>query len=399
MKLELPSALTQQQFLKQYWQKKPLLMRGALKNFKSPITAETLAGLACEGEVESRLVSGCRELNNWQAKLGPFNDKTFAELPDKHWTLLVQDVDKHLPEVHQLLEAFRFIPEWRLDDIMVSYAVDQGSVGPHIDDYDVFLIQGEGKRRWQIHTKEVSEDDYIDGLDLRILPEFEAEESWVLEPGDLLYLPPNIAHWGVAEGECLSLSVGFRAPALRDLTAAWCDELIEQQIPKERYRDPNLQLQENFAEITSETTQKISQLMQQFLQQDKQLLQHWFGRYITEPKENLIIEATENSLGTEEFYKQFQISGKLIRDNYSRMVYTHGEQSDLLFVNGEAFELPANRDGFLQTITQQSELPFEDLTSWLDRACYLELLTTLYNSGHLRFADKERLPNRVTTES
>ncbi len=390
MKLELPSALTQQQFLKQYWQKKPLLMRGALKNFKSPITAETLAGLACEDEVESRLVSGCRELNNWQAKLGPFNDKTFAELPDKHWTLLVQDVDKHLPEVHQLLEAFRFIPEWRLDDIMVSYAVDQGSVGPHIDDYDVFLIQGEGKRRWQIHTKEVSEDDYIDGLDLRILPEFEAEESWVLEPGDLLYLPPNIAHWGVAEGACLTLSVGFRAPALRDLTTAWCDELIEQNAPKkERYRDPELQLQENFAEITSETTRQISQLMQQFLQQDTQLLQSWFGRFATEQKENLSTELIENPLDIEQFYNNFQVQKKLTRDNYSRMAYSRGAQVDLLFANGEAFEISTAEGDLLPAITQQSELQFDDLKPWLDKPQYQKLFCTLYNMGCYYFDDEE----------
>jgi len=389
MKLQLPSALTSQQFLEQYWQKKPLLMRGALPNFKSPITAETLAGLACEDEVESRLVSGCRELNNWQAKLGPFDEETFAALPDKHWTLLVQDVDKHLPEVHQLLEAFRFVPEWRLDDIMVSYAADQGSVGPHIDDYDVFLIQGEGKRRWQIHSQEVSENDYIDGLDLRILPEFEAEESWVLEPGDILYLPPNIAHWGVAEGECLSLSVGFRAPALRDLTSAWCDELTEQHVPKKRFRDPNLQLQENFAEITTETTSQISQLMQQFLHQDEQALQHWFGRYATEPKESLRAEPIEDALEEKEFYQKFQALKKLTRDSYSRMAYTRGETIDLLFANGEAFELPTGGGAFLQLITQQTELQFNDLNRWLERPHYLELITTLHNRGCYFFTAEE----------
>ncbi len=364
-------------------------MRGALPNFKTPITAEILAGLACEDEVESRLVSGCRELNNWQAKLGPFDEETFTELPDKHWTLLVQDVDKHLPEVHKILEAFRFIPEWRLDDIMVSYAADQGSVGPHTDDYDVFLIQGEGKRRWQIHSQEVSEDDYINGLDLRILPEFKAEETWVLEPGDVLYLPPNIAHWGVAEGECLSLSVGFRAPALRDLTTAWCDEIIEQNVPKQRYRDPELQQQANFAEITSETTSQISQLMQQFLYQDEHSLQQWFGRYITEQKENLSAEPIEDALETEAFYKKFLAQKKLTRDSYSRMAYARGEKVDLLFANGEAFELPAEGSIFLQKITQQRELQFDDLKIWLDKTCYQELLTTLHNRGCFFFTTEE----------
>lgn len=381
MKLNLPAGLNSQQFLQQYWQKKPLLIRGAIPNFESPITAETLAGLACEVEVESRLVSGCGELNNWQAALGPFNEQTFADLPDKEWTLLVQDVDKHLPEVHQLLDAFRFIPDWRLDDIMVSYAVDRGSVGPHIDDYDVFLIQGEGKRRWQIHHKEVSEEDYIDGLDLRILPEFEAEESWVLEAGDVLYLPPNVAHWGIAEGECLSFSVGFRAPALRELAAAWCDELIEQQIPKQRYRDPELQLQPAFTEITAETTEKISHLMQQFLQQNNRSFQHWFGGYVTETKENLRPEPIETPLGTTEFHAKFQILGQLTRDSYSKMAFAKNENADLLFANGETFEIPHGHGEFLQTITQLNELLFDDFKMWLEVADCRKLLTDLYNQG------------------
>ena len=381
MNLKLPSGLDSQQFLQHYWQKRPLLMRGAFSNFKSPITPETLAGLACEEAVESRLVTGCRALNNWQARLGPFDEETFAQLPDSHWTLLVQDVDKHLPEVHQLLDAFRFVPDWRLDDIMVSYAVDQGSVGPHIDDYDVFLIQAQGKRRWQIHTREVSADDYIDGLDLRILPEFEAEESWLLEPGDVLYLPPNIAHWGVAEGECLTCSVGFRAPALRELTSAWCDELIEQRVPKQRYRDPELQPQTAFTEITSGTTAQISHLMQQFLQPDEALLQRWFGSYITETKENLGPTPAETTFEPDEFYAQFQALDILARDSYTRMAFAQGKNADLLFANGDAFELPSGHRDFLQTITQASELRFNDLDGWLDNPDCRKLLSVLYNLG------------------
>jgi 50S ribosomal protein L16 3-hydroxylase len=388
MKLQLPSALNSQQFLQHYWQKKPLLMRGALPNFVSPIDAETLAGLACEEQIESRLVTGCRELNNWQAKLGPFDEASYADLPDKHWTLLVQDVDKHLPEVHKLLDAFRFIPDWRLDDIMVSYAADQGSVGPHIDDYDVFIIQSEGKRRWQIHTREVSEEDYIDGLDLRILPEFEAEEDWILEPGDVLYLPPKVAHWGVAEGECMSISVGFRAPALQDLASSWCEELIERQVPKQRYRDPELQLQTHFTEITPETTAQISQLMQQFLQQDESSLQNWFGQFVTEQKESLSTEIVGDMLNTEQFYKKFQATKTLTRDNYSRMAYSRGENVDLLFANGESFEIPAESNDFLAIITQQSELQFEELKQWLGNIKYQELLSTLHNRGCFYFENE-----------
>ncbi|MCF6281772.1 MAG: hypothetical protein L3J28_06085, partial [Candidatus Polarisedimenticolaceae bacterium] len=186
-----------------------------------------------------------------------------------------------------------------------------------------------------------------------------------------------------------SLSVGFRAPALRDLTAAWCDELIEQHVPKQRYRDPELPLQSNFTEITTETTAKISQLMQQFLQQDEAALQRWFGRYVTETKENLRPEPVEATLESDEFYDKFQALKKLTRDNYSRMLFARNTKSDLLFANGEAFELAASEEGFLQIITQQTELQFDDLKAWLDEPTYRALLTTLYNQGCFFFTAEE----------
>ncbi|MCU7811350.1 MAG: cupin domain-containing protein, partial [Candidatus Thiodiazotropha sp. (ex Notomyrtea botanica)] len=248
-KLQFPHGITEEKFLSRYWQHKPLLFKQALADFHCGLQPDELAGMACEAGIESRMVLEKHGATPWEAHFGPFDDETFSRLPESHWTLLVQDVDKHLPEVAGLLEYFRFIPDWRLDDVMVSYAADQGSVGPHIDDYDVFLYQAKGRRRWKIHYQTVSEEDFIPGLDLRILPDFETEEEWLLEPGDMLYLPPNVAHWGIAEGECMTCSVGFRAPTLREMAAAWFESTIERHLPPQRYRDPALKPQASPGEI------------------------------------------------------------------------------------------------------------------------------------------------------
>ncbi|WP_293674967.1 cupin domain-containing protein, partial [Thiolapillus sp.] len=181
MQLQLPSSISVQDFLDHYWQKQPLLMRNAIQNYDFYLTPEELAGLACEEEVESRMVLRHGE-QDWELRHGPFDEETFTRLP----------------EVAQLLQAFQFIPSWRFDDIMVSYAVTGGSVGPHTDTYDVFLIQASGKRRWQIGNRAGS-DALLPDLPVRILEKFAPEETWTLEPGDVLYLPLGVAHWGVAE--------------------------------------------------------------------------------------------------------------------------------------------------------------------------------------------------------
>ncbi len=241
MQLKFPNGLTTDTFLSRFWQQRPLLMPGGLAEYHCPLSAEELAGLACEEEIESRIVLEKGGNKPWEGRSGPFSEEDFAALPESHWTLLVQDVDKHIEEMADLLEPFRFIPDWRLDDIMISYAVDQGSVGPHIDDYDVFLIQVEGERRWLVDSQPGEESNHIPGLDLRILPEITPDNEWLMKPGDVLYLPPNIPHWGVAEGDgCMTCSVGFRTPSHQEIAAAWFDDLI-QQVPPGRYRDGSLQ--------------------------------------------------------------------------------------------------------------------------------------------------------------
>ncbi len=387
--LQFPKGLTAEKFLAHYWQRKPLLFRQALPGFRCELEPEELAGMACEEGVESRLVLEKHGATPWEARYGPFDESVFTQLPESHWTLLVQDVDKHLPEIARLLDPFRFIPDWRLDDVMVSYAVDQGSVGPHIDDYDVFLFQARGKRRWKIHQRPVSEADFIPGLELRILPEFEAEEEWLLEPGDLLYLPPNVAHWGVAEGDCMTCSVGFRAPTLREMAATWFEQTVEQCLPATRYRDPPLKPQQAPGEIRPEALTEFTTLLQERfarLQRDHR----WFGRFITEPKEHLQVEPRETPLAPEVFLNRFRQASVIHRHGYTRMAFTRrdGDGNDTLYANGQAYTLPSESGDFLPVVTRQRELHFGYLQEWLAQPVYLELLCRLYNDGHLEFADE-----------
>ncbi|MEN8178029.1 MAG: cupin domain-containing protein [Pseudomonadota bacterium] len=383
LKLQFPDGLNAELFLTEYWQQKPLLFRQALPGFSCQLQADELAGLACEEEIESRLVLEKDGQTPWEARHGPFSEQSFTQLPESHWTLLVQDVDKHVPAAARLLDYFRFLPDWRLDDVMVSYATDQGSVGPHTDDYDVFLFQARGKRRWKIHYQPVSEQDYIPDLDLRILPEFQAEEEWLLEEGDMLYLPPNLAHWGIAEGECMTCSVGFRAPAFRELVSAWCDELIDYRVTPGRYRDPALQPQTASAEIKPEAITEIHQLLKQFLNADEERQRSWFGRYITETKQNLQVEPVEPHLEPLDFLNRYREQGVIRRNSYTRLAFSRGtEGNDSLFANGSEYLIPSEEGDFLPVITHYRELHFGYLEEWLQQPDYLQLVCDLYNDGH-----------------
>lgn len=201
--LQLLGGLTAAEFLRDYWQRKPLLVRQAIPDFESPLSADELAGLSLEESVESRIVLEHGK-TPWEMRRGPFQEEDYQHLPEQDWTLLVQAVDQFVPEVAQLLEQFRFLPSWRIDDVMISYAAPGGGVGPHFDNYDVFLLQGHGRRRWKVGQMCSSDSPLREHADLRILADFEQSDEWVLEPGDMLYLPPRLAHYGIAEDECMT---------------------------------------------------------------------------------------------------------------------------------------------------------------------------------------------------
>jgi len=239
--------LTPEKFLSNYWQKKPLLIRQAFPAFTPDLDADDIAGLACDELAESRLVTGSYPEHDWQLRYGPFSEDDFADFPETGWSLLVQDVEKHYPPLQHLMRQFDFLPRWRIDDLMVSVAGPGGSVGPHVDQYDVFLLQAQGSRRWQIAQS--FDDDLLPDCDLNVLQHFVAEQEWVLEPGDLLYLPPGIAHHGVALVQGMTWSIGMRAPSAADLFQTCGEWLASKTDEGGRYRDPGLNVASRTGEI------------------------------------------------------------------------------------------------------------------------------------------------------
>lgn len=275
-------SLSTEEFLAEYWQKKPLLIRNAFPNFESPLTPDELAGLSLEEEVESRIVLEKGESGPWEVQHGPFDESIFAQLPESCWSLLVQGADLWVPEVKALLPHFNFLPPWRVDDVMVSYAPVGGSVGPHFDYYDVFLLQGQGQRRWQIGQFCDQQSPLVTGTPLRILQAFEVVDEWVLHPGDMLYLPPGISHWGVAENDCLTYSIGFRSPSLTDMLDDLTTELMTQGNSC-YYRDPPLTSGMATEAIDPGFIEQVQAMLRE-LAEDKTLLGDWFARYMTAPK-------------------------------------------------------------------------------------------------------------------
>lgn len=270
----------QQRFLQSDWQRRPALLRGALPGFVSPISGDDLAGLAAEPAALARLVS--RRGQRWKLRHGPFGAADYAALPPRNWTLLVQDVDKWLPEaVGVLLEHFAFLPRWRLEDLMVSFAVKGGSVGAHVDQYDVFLLQASGRRRWQIDCRAQTDRTLQSGVPLKLLQRFAPTHDWVLEPGDILYLPPGVPHHGIALDPCLTFSIGLRAPAAAELLQALASETLELDPEGLRYRDRGMEPARMAGELDRAALKRMRQVMRKLIDDtpDAQLAQA-MGRFI-----------------------------------------------------------------------------------------------------------------------
>ncbi|CRM69357.1 ribosomal protein uL16 3-hydroxylase [Pseudomonas sp. 35 E 8] len=382
--LQLLGGITAREFLRDYWQKKPLLIRQAIPDFESPIDADELAGLALEEEVESRLVIEHGE-RPWELRRGPFAEDAFSTLPEREWTLLVQAVDQFVPEVAELLEQFRFLPSWRIDDVMISFAAPGGSVGPHFDNYDVFLLQAQGKRNWKIGQMCNSESPLLQHADLRILAEFEESAEWVLEPGDMLYLPPRLAHFGIAEDDCMTYSVGFRAPSAAEVLTHFTDFLAQYLTDEERYTDADAQPVSDPHQIQSDALDRLKSLLAEHMSDGRMLLT-WFGQFMTEPRYPELVAGEE--VGEEDFISSLQDGAILVRNPSARMAWSEVDDDVLLFASGQSRYLPGKLRELLKLICAADALHAENLGPWLADEDGRDLLCELVKQGSLGFADE-----------
>ncbi|ARB30405.1 cupin domain-containing protein [Pseudomonas tolaasii] len=382
--LQLLGGITAREFLRDYWQKKPLLIRQAIPDFESPIDADELAGLALEEEVESRLVIEHGE-RPWELRRGPFAEDAFSTLPEREWTLLVQAVDQFVPEVAELLEQFRFLPSWRIDDVMISFAAPGGSVGPHFDNYDVFLLQAQGKRNWKIGQMCNSESPLLQHADLRILAEFEESAEWVLEPGDMLYLPPRLAHFGIAEDDCMTYSVGFRAPSAAEVLTHFTDFLSQYLTDEERYTDADAQPVSDPHQIQGDALDRLKGLLAEHMSDERMLLT-WFGQFMTEPRYPELVAGEE--VGEEDFISALQDGAILVRNPSARLAWSEVDDDVLLFASGQSRYLPGKLRELLKMICAADALHAENLGPWLADEDGRDLLCELVKQGSLGFADE-----------
>jgi 50S ribosomal protein L16 3-hydroxylase len=377
--------LTPAQFLRDHWQQKPLFVKNAVPEIAGLLDGNELAGLALEDNVESRLVIR-HPRNRWELKRGPFTAKTFKALPPKDWTLLVQAVDHFLPEAAELLERFNFLPHWRIDDLMVSYAVDGGGVGPHYDSYDVFLIQGIGTRVWK--TGPAADDrDLLPHPDLRILKKMAVTDEFVCEPGDLLYLPPRLAHWGVARGECMTYSVGFRAPSDRELLDGFCNHLLAQIPELQHYGDAGLPPTRHPGRIDAAAIEALRTRLQNLVSEPR-ALEEFLGRWLSEPK-----YAEHETVKPARRYTRASLAKALAkatgvrRDEGSRFLLVPDPFQPVLFIDGNGHALEGS--GLLleiaTRIADRRILAAGELAPLLDDDSGLPLLLKLFNDGHLYF--------------
>ncbi|WRL49698.1 cupin domain-containing protein [Luteimonas sp. R10] len=341
-----PLGMPPAEFLENYWQKRPLLIRNAFPDFVSPIAPEDLAGLACEDGVLARIVAHERSTSSegrdrWLLRQGPFPESLFPTLPDHDWTLLVQDVDKWDADVAALLPAFDFLPRWRIDDVMVSFAAPGGSVGAHVDQYDVFLLQAQGHRRWQIDDRPDPPVHFRLDTELKLLQRFAPSHDWVLGPGDMLYLPPGVPHHGVAEDPCLTFSVGMRAPSAAELMGDWVDAMIAEADDGLRYRDPDLAPPRDPHEIDPAAMNRVVEALNLLRMNDPDRLGDWFGRFITLYRAGGEAAPSGEPRSRIEVEWDLQQGGTLHRHPFTRMAWRRSGREARLYVAGQDLPLPA----------------------------------------------------------
>ena len=365
------------EFIQRYWQKRPVVLKRGFKNFVDPISPDELAGLAMENEVDSRLVS--HDEGKWQVAHGPF--QSYDHLGETNWSLLVQAVDHwHAPSA-ALMRPFRFLPDWRTDDLMISFSVPGGGVGPHFDQYDVFIIQGTGRRRWRVGEK-TELKQHCPHPDLLQVEPFDAIIDEEMEPGDILYIPPGFPHEGYSLESAINYSVGFRAPSGRELISGFADHVLSRELGSHRFSDPDVQPRENPAEILPAELDGIRQMMLNVIDQPGQFNQ-WFGEFISQSRHELDIAPPEPPYQPDEIYDALQQGDELTRLGGLRVVSI----GEAVFINGEQIESPHR--AALIALANQLTLGQAQFGEALNDPSFLAQLAALVNSGYWYFGDEE----------
>jgi 50S ribosomal protein L16 3-hydroxylase len=370
VKTPLLGGLSASTFLRRHWQKNPLLVREAIPGFEGVVDFPAMVELAGRDDCESRLL--LRNGRRWNVEHGPFARRYLSRLPRRNWTLLVQGVNLFMPAARQLLSRFDFIPHSRLDDLMVSYAPPGGGAGPHFDSYDVFLLQGPGRRRWKVGRQ----DDLtlVDGAPLKILRRFAPQGECMLGPGDMLYLPPGLAHDGVAVDACYTYSIGFRAPSHRELVSQFLIFLEERLNPRGRYEDPDLATQGHPARIGSAMIAQVQRMLGS-IRWNRGDVAEFLGTYLSEPKPTVLFATPRNPLARKAFLRNAHNRG-LELALPAQMLYSGSR----LFINGESLVIDAGEAQPLRALADARRLAGREVPRTGTAA---EALYRWYRSGYI----------------
>lgn len=367
--------LSTRQFLHRHWQKKPLLVRNAFPEFADPLTKREVFELSQREEAECRLI--VHSTLGWTLQPGPLRRRDFSASRNTKWTVLVQDTQHFSHEAHELLAMFNFIPSARIDDLMVSFAVPGAGVGPHVDSYDVFLIQGSGRRRWRISAQE--DLRLKPGLPLKILKKFRPEQEFILEKGDMLYLPPGYAHDGIAETDCLTWSVGCRAPSQQELSTALLDFLRDETAFVGQYSDPDLSPAKHPGEIDVAMQKRVAGMLIQIQDATRSDLhqRRFLGRYLTDPKPHVFFDAPDPPMSRSAFRQSAAKKGVRL-DLKTRFLFSN----DLFFMNGGDFPVKTDDAALFRHLADMRRLSPE-LVTRRPQASFIASLYRAYSAGFL----------------
>lgn len=383
------NGLNTETFLATYWQRKPLLIKDAIPKFTNIIDPDELAGLSLEEDIESRIVIHTPgEAPFWHLKKGPFTKKVFTSLPASHWTLLVNGVDRVVPEIADLWEHFNFIPQWRFDDVMISFASKEGSVGPHYDNYDVFLYQAVGSRKWSLTSKNCIPENYLPDVPLRIMKEFRVEEEFILEEGDMLYLPPHIGHHGIGVSDaCMTYSFGYRSYPVQELWESFGDFLARDSVATKLYKDSLIKVKQPGL-ITPDAWLAAKKMLQQRIE-DEQYIKKWFGCYVTSLDEQAELQLPEELISKKDmnfdlFTKKLRQSKTLSRDGACRFAYV--EDEFMLFINGAVWNTEGVDVLLIKNLCNQTTTDLNSVQTLLDTLENQRFLFELVTLGWIKLS-------------